>query len=63
MEKPLRVADNFRTSEYSKQEGGCTVVVEYKDGRIFEYDKIKSPKAYIRKILENTTVSKAYIKI
>jgi hypothetical protein len=32
------------------QPGGHTVSVEYENGDVLRYDKIKSPKAYVRTI-------------
>jgi hypothetical protein len=60
--KTLKVLDNFRTNELSLIPGGYTVVVEMKDGKQFEYDKIKRPNAYIRATLRNDEVKRAWIK-
>lgn len=58
----MKVADNYRTNSLSLKPGGCTIVVEYNNGHIFEYDKIKNPDAYIRKIKKNRNVVNAWIK-
>ncbi|MCK9446384.1 hypothetical protein M0Q50_05785 [bacterium] len=56
------IKDEFRKNELSFQPGGVTVKVIYKDGSIREYDKIKNPKAYIRKILLNKNVDIAFVE-
>lgn len=62
MSKPLKVADPYRTNQLSIQPGGVIVVVEYADGKILEYDKVKNPSAYIRSIERRDGVIRAYIK-
>ena len=57
----MKVTDNFRKNELSFVPGGCTVVVE-KDGKVYEYDKIKCPRKYIETVKRNPNVSNAYIK-
>lgn len=43
----LWVAREYRTNPLSHIPGGSDVVVEYHDGRVFGYDWIKNPPAYI----------------
>ena len=49
IEAVLWVARKYRTNPLSHIPGGSDVVVEYHDGRVFGYDWIKMPSAYIRK--------------
>jgi hypothetical protein len=44
------VKDKYRTNPLSLQPGGHTVSVEYENGDVLRYDKIKSPKTYVRTI-------------
>lgn len=46
----LRVADRYRTNPLSHQYGGVEVLVIYKDGSRFLYDKVKFPAYYVAKI-------------
>ena len=46
----LRVADRYRTNPLSHQYGGVKVLVIYKDGSRFLYDKVKFPAYYVAKI-------------
>jgi len=46
----LHVKDNFRTNPLSLQPGGDTVKTIHQDGKIFVYDKVKRPGAYIKNI-------------
>ena len=46
----LWVADEFRINPLSLKPGGSDVVVEYHDGNVFGYDRIKDPASYIRAI-------------
>ncbi|NJO88903.1 MAG: hypothetical protein HC831_08060 [Chloroflexia bacterium] len=47
-----RVKDSYRTNPKSIIPGGLSIFVRMADGRVFEYDKIKNPLAYIRKLEE-----------
>lgn len=58
----MYVSDKYRKNILSKIPGGWTVVVEYTNGRIFEYDKVKDPDAYIKKLKRNKDVKDAWIK-
>ena len=46
----MRVKDKYRTNPLSLEPGGNNVTVNYADGKSFEYDKVKKPGAYIRRI-------------
>ena len=46
------VDDKHRTHPWSLKPGGSTVVVEYLDGNIFGYDKVKRPDKYLPKIFK-----------
>jgi hypothetical protein len=55
------VKDEYRTNPLSLIPGGYTVMVEYKDGTILFYDKIKNPNAYIEMIYLNQDVKEATV--
>jgi len=55
------VKDEYRTNHLSLIPGGYTVMVEYKDGTILFYDKIKNPNAYIERIYLNQDVKEATV--
>ena len=46
----IRVKDNFRTNPLSTQPGGDTVKTIHETGKVFIYDKVKNPGAYIKHI-------------
>jgi len=48
----MQVGDQFRTNPLSHKPGGSTVRVILKNGEVRDYDKVKYPDAFIRKILE-----------
>jgi len=50
----LKVTDEFRTNSLSSKPGGVTVVVQDSNGFTKEYDKVKFPKAFILKVIENS---------
>ncbi len=58
----MYVSDKYRKNRLSLIPGGYTVVVEYITGRRFEYDKVKDPDAYIKKLKRNKDVKDAWIK-
>lgn len=58
----MYVSDKYRKNILSKIPGGWTVVVEYNNGHIFEYDKVKDPEAYIKKLKRNSDVKNAWVK-
>ena len=51
--KVLIVKDNYRVNPLSKEPGGISVVVEYTDGQVLLYDKIKMPSKYIKQIISD----------
>ena len=57
----LIVGDQYRTNPLSLVPGGYSVMVEFKDGNILVYDNIKSPYAYIEKLMLNPDVRTASI--
>ena len=58
----FKVGDQYRTNYLSTVPGGYTVEVQHKNGRRFEYDKIKNPSAYIRRMEMNPEVEWARVK-
>ena len=46
------VGDTHRTHPWSIEPGGSTVVVEYINGQILGYDKVKRPDRYMPKIFK-----------
>jgi hypothetical protein len=57
----LIVGDQYRKNPLSLVPGGCSVMVEFKDGNVLIYDNIKSPYAYIQKLMKNPDVRTASI--
>ena len=58
----FKVKDVYRENPLSTVPGGYTVVVEQWSGRMLEYDKVKNPAAYIRKLLKDPLNKTAYVK-
>jgi hypothetical protein len=58
----FKVGQKYRTNDLSFQPGGVTVEVHMKNNRRYEYDKIKNPSAYIKKMLGNPEVEWARVK-
>ena len=54
------VQDKFRTNLLSLIPGGTTVVVEYHNGEVLGYDKIKRPSDYIGKFFEDSSRITSY---
>lgn len=50
----LHVNDNYRTNPLSLQPGGSKVKAIHERGKVFVYDKVKRPGAYIKRM--NTEV-------
>jgi hypothetical protein len=46
----LKVTDNYRTNPLSLKPGGSTVKSIHERGKVFVYDKVKSPGAYIKRM-------------
>jgi len=58
----FKVGNEYRVNPYSHKNGGCTVIVLKTNNQLLEYDKIKYPNAYIKNVLKNKDVVKAWIK-
>jgi hypothetical protein len=48
----MLVKDKYRSNPLSKILGGSIVTVHYEKKKSLEYDKIKSPKHYVNKIIK-----------
>ena len=48
----MKVGDEFRTNPLSQRPGGRVVRVTFKNGSHRDYDKIKHPESFIKKIWE-----------
>jgi hypothetical protein len=57
----LVVGDKYRTNPLSLVPGGYSIMVEFKDGTILVYDNIKSPYAYINKLMTNPDIRTAEV--
>ena len=57
----MRVADEFRTNPLSLSPGGSVVTVVFSDGRMLDYDKVKSPKKYVSKIPQKEDIVAVYV--
>ena len=57
----MRVGDEFRTNPLSLKPGGSIVSVRFSDGRMLDYDKVKSPKKYIASIPEREDIIAIFI--
>ena len=57
----MRVADEFRTNPLSLSPGGSVVTVVFSDGRMLDYDKVKSPKKYVSKIPQKEDITAVYV--
>lgn len=60
--KELRVTDDFRSNELSLKEGGETIKIIMKNGKILIYDKIKSVKSYSQKAKKHAGVAEIWHK-
>lgn len=49
----LKVGTEYRTNPLSYSAGGVTIVVERTDGKVLEYNDVKYPNKYIKKIKDN----------
>lgn len=58
----FKVGDSFRNSPLSKKPGGVTVCVKELNGSVYEYDKIKYPYAYMRKVERENPGFECWIK-
>ena len=57
----MRVADEFRTNPLSLSPGGSIVTVAFSDGRMLDYDKVKSPKKYVASIPTRDDITAVYV--
>ena len=57
----MRVADEFRTNPLSLKPGGSIVTVVFSDGRMLDYDKVKSPKRYVASIPQREDITAVYV--
>ena len=57
----MRVADEFRTNPLSLIPGGSLVTVVFSDGRMLDYDKVKSPKKYVASIPQREDITAVYV--
>lgn len=66
MGKPFKVPKDRRTHPLSHSDGGCTVVVEYKDGKKLEYEDVKFPDHYIESVWRKDKlaqkIARVYVK-
>lgn len=60
--KELRVTDDFRSNDLSLEEGGETIKIIMKNGKILIYDKIKSVKSYSQKAKKRANVAEIWHK-
>ena len=57
----MRVGDEYRTNPLSLKPGGSIVTVVFSDGRMLDYDKVKSPKKYVASIPEREDITAIFI--
>ena len=50
--REIKVGDQYRTNPLSLQPGGHLIKVVHSSGKVFVYDKVKRPGAYIKSISE-----------
>lgn len=61
--KELKVADEYRTNPLSLKPGGYTVKVIHETGKVFVYDKVKKPGAYIKSMSMEESEHGAIIEV
>lgn len=59
--KIMRVGDQFRTNPLSLKPGGSIVTVVFSNGKMLDYDKVKSPKKYVASIPEREEIVAIYV--
>lgn len=59
----LKIEDKYRTNPLSFQPGGYEVKVVHERGKVFVYDKVKKPGAYIKRIKDDNTDHGAIVEI
>jgi hypothetical protein len=57
----MRVADEFRTNPLSLKPGGSIVTVVFSNGKMLDYDKVKSPKKYVASIPTRDEIVAVYV--
>lgn len=57
----MRVGDEYRVNPLSLEPGGSIVTVVFSNGRMLDYDKIKSPKRYVASIPEKEDIVAIYV--
>lgn len=57
----MRVGDEYRVNPLSLEPGGSVVTVVFSNGRMLDYDKIKSPKRYVASIPEKEDIVAIYV--
>lgn len=57
----MRVADEFRTNPLSLSPGGSIVTVVFSNGRMLDYDKVKSPKKYVASIPQKEDITAVFV--
>lgn len=53
MKKGFFVGDPFRENELSLKPGGYVVTIKYSNGKVYSYNRVKDPKSFIEKALQN----------
>ena len=57
----MRVGDEFRTNPLSLKPGGSIVTVVFSNGKMLDYDKVKSPKKYVASIPTRDDITAVYV--
>ena len=57
----MRVGDEYRTNPLSLSPGGSVVTVVFSDGRMLDYEKVKSPKKSVSKIPQKEDIVAVYV--
>jgi hypothetical protein len=59
----LKVSDQYRTNPLSLKPGGYTVTAVHETGKIFIYDRVKNPRAYIKSMSTEQSEHGAIIEV
>lgn len=57
----MRVTDEFRTNPLSLSPGGSIVTVMFSNGKMLDYDKVKSPKKYVASIPQKEDITAVFV--
>ena len=57
----MRVGDEYRTNPLSLIPGGSLVTVVFSNGKMLDYDKVKSPKKYVASIPTRDDIVAVYV--